>query len=394
MAMESPFLLFKVECPICKTINEFEIIRVGAYAEEGRDTDFCPVNIRWRFPRYQAYNPLVFFTATCGNCYYSREFTNTYKDWKNDVNFKTYRLKTVKGKHLDQLSTAGSVVKLMGEQLDVSRFPNESAILKLHLAIYDEHLADHYSRLDVGRFYLRIAWVFRDMERNDDPNRVLLAGLIHDFNDRCTRVKDNLREAAANGGNLESAINSHFNAEQLSPDYRSQILSFAERYQTAISALKQGIGSAEERLGDLKKLLDDYRMTLLGNDESKNERSFGRYESFRKFLHLLRGSWDGIVTDEREALEKAVFNYKEAFANGRDIAPGNQQIQASYLIAELSRRIGDYDEAKQYFTSTIKSGQEYIYQNRQDQSRIALARKILELAIEQGRANLAAARPA
>lgn len=67
MATESPFLLFRVECPICKQLNEFETIRVGAYAEEGRDTDFCPANVKWRFPRYQGYNPLVFFIATCTN---------------------------------------------------------------------------------------------------------------------------------------------------------------------------------------------------------------------------------------------------------------------------------------------------------------------------------------
>ena len=111
MAKDSPFLLFKVECPICKTLNEFEMVRVGAYTEEGRDTDFCPLNVNWRFPKYQAYNPLVFFTATCSNCYYTRELTNSFKDWKNDNTFRTYRLKAVKDKHLEQLSTAGSVIK-------------------------------------------------------------------------------------------------------------------------------------------------------------------------------------------------------------------------------------------------------------------------------------------
>ncbi len=88
-------------------------------------------------------------------------------------------------------------------------------------------------------------------------------------------------------------------------------------------------------------------------------------------------------------MEKAIQYYIEALQDGRTIAPGNQQLQATYLIAELSRRIGDYDGAKQYFNSTIKYGQEFIYQNRQDQSRTALARKILELALEQGKVNLA-----
>ena len=111
-------------------------------------------------------------------------------------------------------------------------------------------------------------------------------------------------------------------------------------------------------------------------------------------LSSLTNAWGGIVTSEQEALEKAVVHYKKAFADGRNISPGNQQIQASYLIAELSRRVGDYDEARQYFTSTIKTGQEFVYRNRNDQTRTALARKILELAIEQGRLNLEASRPA
>jgi tetratricopeptide (TPR) repeat protein len=94
------------------------------------------------------------------------------------------------------------------------------------------------------------------------------------------------------------------------------------------------------------------------------------------------------VLDEQEALEAAVEYYKKAFEDGRSISAGNQQIQASYLIAELSRRIGKYEDGKQYFNTTIKYGQEFIYQNRRDQSRTALARKILELAIEQGRENM------
>jgi len=125
---------------------------------------------------------------------------------------------------------------------------------------------------------------------------------------------------------------------------------------------------------------------------SQGQTSFGEHVSLAEFLIKLQPHWDGIVANEHEALEQSIRYYKEAFAGGREIDAGNQQIQASYLIAELSRRIGDYDGAKQYFTSTIKVGQEFIYQNRHDQSRTQLARKILELAIEQGRANLQAAK--
>ncbi len=44
MANDSPFYLTRLECPICKTLNEFETVRVGAYVEyfglypDGADT--------------------------------------------------------------------------------------------------------------------------------------------------------------------------------------------------------------------------------------------------------------------------------------------------------------------------------------------------------------------
>jgi uncharacterized protein (DUF2225 family) len=390
---DSPFLLFKVECPICKTINEFETIRVGAYAEEGRDTDFCPRNVKWRFPRYQGYNPLVFFTATCGNCYYSREFTPAYKDWKNDVQYKTYRLKNVKVKHLDELAQADSIVKQLGTAIDMNRFPNESAILKLHLAIYDELLADHCSKLDIGRFYLRISWVYRDTSSGENPSVMMLSGLISEVENEHRRTENSLHETLARVTDLTSRVNAHFDSSQLSAEIKSQMLQFKERYNSALKELHGQVRTAQRTAEEFGNLIGEYRQGVLGGGQA-GETSFGQYPSFADFLQSLKRTWSGVAVNEREALEKAVYYYKEAFANGRDIAPGNQQIQASYLIAELSRRIGDYDEAKQYFTSTIKSGQEFIYQNRQDSSRIALAKKILELAIEQGRQNLAAARPA
>ena len=60
-------------------------------------------------------------------------------------------------------------------------------------------------------------------------------------------------------------------------------------------------------------------------------------------------------------------------------------MQALYLIAELSRRTCQFDQAKEYFASTIKHGQEFIYRHKEDKSQTALARKILELAIEQNK---------
>jgi uncharacterized protein (DUF2225 family) len=394
MSNESPFFLTKIECPICKTVNEFETVRVGAYYENGRDTDFCPREIKWRYPRFQGHNPLVYFTATCSNCYYTREFNNSFKEWKSDNNFRTYRLKTVKEKHLERLATADSLIRTMGEAIDITRHPNASAILKLSLAVYDEQLAERASNLDLGRFYLRVAWVFRDLEKGENPGVTFLKGLMLEVE----RQFGSLREAMSKGREELDAfarhLSSHFESDRLSAEIKSRILPFRERFESEINNLKQGFDDNDGKIAAFSSLMDEYQTAALGSEGNGEGMAFGQYRSFAEFLMTLKRSWDGIVTNEREAIEKAVHYYKEAFAGGRDISPGNQQIQASYLIAELSRRIGSYDDARQYFNSTIKHGQEYIYQNRKDPSRTALARKILELAIEQGRVNMAALKAA
>jgi len=389
MPKDSPFFLAKVECPICKTVNEFETVKVGAYIEEGRDEDFCPRNIKWRYPRYQAYNPLAFFAATCSHCFYSREFTNAFKDWKSDNNFRTYRLKRVKEKHLEQLAIADSIVRLIADNIDLPRYPSESAILKLHLAIFDELLNEHPVTLDLGRIYLRIGWVYRAMEDTENPSESLMKGILLEIDNRHRMLSQSVSESRDNLDILASQITKHFDNEDLTPDIRARMVPFREQFQTQLDQLNKAVGSTYELQQALMKLLSEYQSATLGS-EAGGEGSFGGKVSFAGFLMDLKGRWDGIVVNEREALEKAVFNYKQAFADGRSIAVGTQQIQASYLIAELSRRIGDYDGAREYFNSTIKHGQEFIYNNRGDRSRTVLPRKILELAIEQGRINLAA----
>ncbi|MBU8934930.1 MAG: DUF2225 domain-containing protein [candidate division Zixibacteria bacterium] len=394
MSTDSPFFLSKVECPICKTINEFETVKMGAFVEEGRDTDFCPQEIKWRFPKYQSYNPLAFFVATCSNCYYSREFNNSFKEWKRDNNFRTYRLKVTKEVHLDQLATSDSVVKRLGEAIDMSRYPNETAIMKLFLAIFDEQTSDHHAKLDIGRFYLRIGWVFRGLQSFENPFQASLQGMLADLKSRYEAVwgaVDQSRKAIGTFGQYADAL---FDTEDITADLKSQLLPFKEKFESSCGSVGESLSTSQKQLQELGNVIKDFRSISVGNEADETAATFGEFGSFIQFLADLKKNWDGIVTSELEALQKAVTYYRAAYMDGREIAQGNQQIQAGYLIAELSRRIGDHKTSKEFFNSTIKAGQEYVYQNRNDKSRTALARKILELAIEQGKLNMEAIKSA
>jgi len=390
MANESPFFTSRIECPICKTVNELETVRVGAYVEKGRDTDFCPTEIEWRYARYQNYNPLLYFTATCENCFYTREFNNSFKEWKKDANFTTYRLKSVKPKHLDMLAAADSVIKRLGEARDPAAHPNETAVIKLHLAALDEEFCDHPSYLDLGRFYLRIGWVFRSMNKVENPSQQLVRGLISEL-DNCYGSMDITMEDYTNHlVSFRKHAESQFEAPELPAGVKSQMLPFREGMTEGIDKCQDKLNGLRRDMASLQEVLNEYKQTVLGTEGGSANMNFGSSPSFNDFLRDVRKTWDGVALNEQQALEKAVQYYAKAFEGGRDISPGYQQLQASYLIAELSRRIGDHDGARQYFNSTIKYGQDFIYRNRNDRSRTALARKILELAIEQGRTNMEA----
>ncbi len=388
MANDNPFFLTRLECPICKTMNEFETVRVGAYVEKGRDTDFCPIEVEWRYPKYQSYNPLAYFTATCANCYYTREFNNSYKEWQKDGNFRTYRLKTVKELHLDRLATADSVLKRMGEAVDLAKYQSESAILKLHLTAFDELLCEHISNLDLGRFYLRIGWVYRTMATGENPDRSFLNKSLLQIDNRGCVVDETLSKLKEEAAVWARHFSAHFETDQVSTQLKSQMLPFRDKFDSETARLQVTFNQTQAQLQVLKNLMIEYKSSTMGAGNQGT--TFAGFPTFTDFLQDIKSGWDGIVLDEQEALEAAVEYYKKAFVDGRSISAGNQQIQASYLIAELSRRIGQHEDAKQYFNTTIKYGQEFIYRNRRDQSRTALARKILELAIEQGRENMQA----
>ncbi|MHA1795923.1 MAG: DUF2225 domain-containing protein [Promethearchaeota archaeon] len=338
MPNDSPFFLTRIECPICKTLNEFETIKMGAYIEEGRDTDFCPIDIKWRFPRYQGTHPLTFFAVTCNNCFYTREFTSNYKDWKNDNHFRTYKLKTIKTKHLDQLAISESVLKQLGVMVDISKHPNESAIVKLHLAIFDELLADHPSMLDLGRFYIRIGWVFRFLDgesESDGPNN-FLSGLLVELENKFGSLWEHQNSSSEFTKSLKNQINSQLDHENLSVEIKSTMLPFKERFENQILDIEKKFESCSDEINKLSELISEYKTSLLGTELSGGS-SFGIYPSFSHFLSYLKNIWPEIVTDENQALRKAIHYYIQALEDGRTISKGNQQIQASFLIAELSR---------------------------------------------------------
>jgi len=385
--LDTPLYIAKIECPICKSMNEFEVLKVGAYTEEGRDTDFCPKKRFWHNPNYQKYSPLLYFMATCSNCFYTREFTSKFKDWQKDTVFKTYKLKTQKEQHLVNLRTEDGILRKLGNNLEANKYPFAAAVNKMLLGIYDELFNLQCSNLDLGRYFLRIAWLFRENSEGIDSEEDTLGAYAMKIEDIIIRLG--------------------YKYEQLNEDVNSLRLSTNDLLQDNLlpegdikTELTQCYGNS---LADLDDVVEKYKVSLIalknslkttsnistgGSSSSPIDQPYMDYKSYRDFLRELKEVWSEVPTSERDALNSAANYYKVAYESGKEISEGNQAIQAVYLIAELSRRVGKNDEAKRYFNTAIKLAQEYTHMHKGDKTRTALARKVRELAIEQGRLNL------
>jgi uncharacterized protein (DUF2225 family) len=385
---DSPIFMSKLECPVCGTKFEVETIKVGAYNEEGRDTDFRPKKRKWLNPDFQKYNPLLFFMSVCPNCYFTKEFTSKYKDWKSDTVFKNYRQKNLKEKHLKELKYDDGVIKTLARNLDADKYPFQTAVLKMLLGIYDEQFNLQYSNLDVGRYYLRIAWLFRENSQSDKSGEGQLASHAMKIEDIILRLSGYYEQIREDKKAL-AASSAEFIKDPLFPEGDKK-RELSECYNEALSDLDKTVEKYKSAVVKLKGSISSSSEIVGVNAESMAplEQPFNGHTSFREYLRELKKIWEEAPTSEHEAMNSAAEYYKLAYEEGKEISAGNQAIQAVYLIAELSRRVGKNKEARGYFNTSIKLAQEYIHANKGDRSRTALARKILELALEQGKLNL------
>lgn len=387
MTHDSPLFLQKVECPICKAINEYETIKVGAYEEGGRDSDFRPTGIKWKNPKYQKFNPILFFMASCSNCFFTREFTGKFKDWKNDSAFRNFKLKTLKEKHSQRFAEDNGIVKMLGETLDYQEYPLQTAINKLLLGVFDELLLERPAKMDVARYFLRIAWLFREAADGGTCQQDVSMGFLSDLESEVGHLDTALQNIDVRAGNLGSAVNSHLSNTKFGSD------NIADELQKGYGLALGFLAGTKERLESAIKQFRDSiaisRDAMVATEvDDLFSLPFGRHSSYREYLLSAREQWDLVPVSEHDALNQSFQFYKSSYETGHEVSAGNQQIQVEYLMGDLCRRMGHLDDARTYFNSAIRSAQEFIYQHKGDKGRTALASKIREMALTQGKLSI------
>ena len=361
-----------MECPVCGSENAFELIKPGAYTENERDTDFCPKKLSWTNPLYQNINPLVYFMATCHKCFYTHEFNKEYQEWKRNKEFKRI-LPEIRRRHLEKLNRKNGLVKRMGKVIFSSDDPFSKALIKFSLGIYDEILNAQRSFLNLARYYLRVGWLFREKEEKRysfwlnpsavNPDPVTLERKLFWIKSIHRKYSQKLAEL------VEMA--NQFYGDKPDETNKDKFLCIVENMQSSLQPLKSSLdlllsfNSVDKKLGYVREVFSEW--------------FFKDFDSEQLLSHLKK-RWSEIPVNEKEALQFSLKYYQKAYVQVHD---ENHKIRISYLMGELSRRIGDLEGASKYFEQAITISQKEIEKNEKDFTKIALAQKVRELACQQ-----------
>jgi hypothetical protein len=379
-ANQKPVFAIKIECPVCRNINEFENLKNGAFSETGRDSDYCPTGRVWTDPEFQRYNPLIFNFTVCPTCFYSRELNASFKEWNSDNNFKQYRLPNIKTRHQQILSNPNNIFRFLGNAINPVSYPFETTVIKILMAIYEEEISEKPATLDIARYFVRIGWLFR--ERGGGPLVIPDSVLVTRAQNEANWLKEHSQAMQKRLEVLQKIGTSELTNDKSSP----MNVQFMGEYSLIVANLNHINQEYTSEVQGLQAAIDGLRNSGISIDRSdKAAAPFGPYGDFSHFLSLARKEWDEVPLNEIDALNCAINYYLKAYQNGREIKKGLQQLQAAYLIAELSRRAGRIDVALEYFKTCMRESHPMLQEYAKDKNTTANIRKIMDMVTDQYR---------
>ena len=157
---------YKLQCGVCEAENTFFRLKRDIVNPAKREGDGHALVYKWGKLGFDEINPLDFFWGVCQKCSFTGEL-NDAKFRQAERNIKEFK----KGIHpsgiqslLTGLSTGSGMGQALGKRLgDVD--PLVVIVAEFHLGIYSQCLLQKPLPGNIARYYLRLAWVYRDVEK-------------------------------------------------------------------------------------------------------------------------------------------------------------------------------------------------------------------------------------
>jgi phage FluMu protein Com len=306
---QKPTYYSEIECPVCQTLNKFVSIKAESLTANANDKNERAGSNTWAGHGNQEIDPLLFFMATCSNCFYTRRLNSEYRDWKDNPGFnKKFEDNNIRRNHLASLSNKDSVVIFLGNHIEHSKYPYETAVIKLLLGIYDEMISDEPSAIEMGRFFLRVAWLFRDHEHKCQDYDIRTDGFFTRLLDTVSATNRLLPAYDTHMKSLKKLIENEYPARIAENANNGEERPSIEKF---ISEINSGLASLAEAGSRLMNAFEDVDRALMGM-AGACDKSFYSYPDFAAFLAAAREKWPEIPLNEKEALTRATEYYLKA----------------------------------------------------------------------------------
>ena len=157
---------YELVCPICETKNSYFRLKRDMARPLETEGDGHPHSYKWGKAGFDSVDPLQFFWGTCMKCFFTGEMGDQeFRQAERQASkFRT----ALQGDGLRQFLTAMPTGKGIAQSLGL-RLNDEDiliqAVAKFHLGIYSQCLRNNFLPGNIARYYLRIAWLYRDQER-------------------------------------------------------------------------------------------------------------------------------------------------------------------------------------------------------------------------------------
>ena len=156
---------YDIDCPVCGTANAYFRLKRDICRAAQREGDGHPLKYRWGKTGFDSVDPLQFFFGTCQKCMFTSELDDAeFRTASRDLDgFKTGFLAQGLQQLLDRSATGKGIAQSLGKRM-VDAEPFARAVAQFHLGIYSECLRLRIVPGSIARYYLRLAWIYRDRE--------------------------------------------------------------------------------------------------------------------------------------------------------------------------------------------------------------------------------------
>jgi len=166
---QNPFLRASVTCPICGMEHEQIKLKSHLFIEQGRDIDLKPLTILRKKKGLGHIHPAVFFMWHCPHCHFTAA-RSEYEDPIKDSVVRPEKLKKAIVLAYKNDPSIHQVFDLLSPKEYDEKMTHYNAVQLYLLAIYQMQLVDDFVNkepINIGRYSLRLAWLFRDIESSE-----------------------------------------------------------------------------------------------------------------------------------------------------------------------------------------------------------------------------------